>query len=133
MEQEKKIEKLVLVCIDTAKAMLDEYQTIIPFGIRVFDDSDDMKMNCPADKNPDADWNEQIDTVVSELKGFLANEDIAVTALVTALESDGEMGIGLQVETACSSVLFVYPYQQQNNTWIIDEPVQTEQLLTTIF
>ena len=46
MEQQKQIEQLVLLCIDTAKEMLKEYNAIIPFGIRTFNDSEDMKMNC---------------------------------------------------------------------------------------
>lgn len=133
MDQEKVIESLVLTCVDTAKAMLDEYGVVVPFGIRAFNDSDDLKMNCPADQQRDDDWTEQINNVVSELKGFVAQENIFATALVTELASDGETGIGLQVETELSSVLFVYPFKKQDDEWIIDEPVQTDQLLTTVF
>jgi len=50
VDQQKQIEKLVLTCIDTAKAMLDEYEQVVPFGIRAFNDSEDLKMNCPGDK-----------------------------------------------------------------------------------
>ncbi|MDH5391740.1 MAG: hypothetical protein OEY11_01015 [Gammaproteobacteria bacterium] len=132
MEQDQ-IEKMVLACIDTAKAMLDEYQMVIPFGLRAFSDTEDMKMNCPAEKNPDAGWQEQIETVVSELKNHLQTEAVSATALVTELQSEGERGIGLQIETAASSVLFVYPCKKENEEWLIDEPVKTDQLLASVF
>jgi hypothetical protein len=133
VDQQKQIENLVLTCIDTARAMLDEYQQVIPFGIRAFNDSEDMKMNCPGDKKPEADWNEQIEMVVAELKEFVLSEKIYATALVTELESEGEKAIGLQVETEMSQVLFVYPYRKEAEDWVIDEPIQTEQLLATVF
>ncbi len=133
MDQQKQIEQLVLLCIDTAKEMLKEYQVIVPFGIRTFNDSEDMKMNCPGDKISGTDVSEQIENVVSELKQFVADEDIFATAFAAELESEGESGIGLQIETEQSSVLFVYPYRKLDNDWVIDEPIQTEQLLTKVF
>ena len=133
MDQQKQIEQLVLLCIDTAKEMLKEYKVIIPFGIRTFNDSEDMKMNCPGDRLPEADASKQVDNVVSELKEFVANENIFATAFVSELESDGESGIGLQIETVQSSVLFVYPYRKKDDDWEIDEPIQTGQLLTKVF
>lgn len=135
MDQEKIIEKLVLVCLDTAQAMLDEYKTVVPFGIRAFKDADDMKMNCPGDKKPEENFNEQINMVVDELKDFVKNESVFATALVTELESEGETAIGLQVETEMSSVLFVYPFHRNTETeqWVIDEPIQTEQLLRSVY
>lgn len=133
MDQQKQIEQLVLLCIDTAKEMLKEYNVIIPFGIRTFNSSEDMKMNCPGDKIPESDYSKQIDNVVRELKEFVANEDIFATAFVTHLDSDNETGIGLQIETNLSSVLFVYPYRKQDDDWVIDEPIQTNQLMTKVF
>ncbi len=133
MDEEKLIERLVMVSLDTAKGMLDEYKLVIPFGIRVFHDNEDVKMNCPADQHRDADWNEQIDLVVAELRDYVKNENVYATALVTSLEAESEMGIGLQVETEVSSVLFIYPYAKKEDEWVIDEPIQTEQLLTTVF
>ena len=113
--------------------MLKEYKVIVPFGIRSFNDSEDMKMNCPGDKLPEADVSKQVENVVSELKEFLDNEDIFATAFVTELESEGDSGIGLQIETEQSSVLFVYPYRKKDGEWVIDEPIQTGQLLTKVF
>ena len=133
MDQQKKIENMVLTCIDTAKAMLDEYELVIPFGIRSYNDSEDLKMNCPGDSNPETDWNEQIDRVVSELKEFVNNENICATALVTELQSEDKAGIGLQIETKFSSVLFVYPFKKDSETWVIDEPIQTDQLFSSVF
>lgn len=133
MDQQKQIEQLVLLCIDTAKEMLKEYKVIIPFGIRTFNDSEDMKMNCPADKVPEDDYSKQIDKVVSELKEFVESEDVFATAYVATLESDDDSGIGLQIETEQSSVLFVYPYRKQDDDWVIDEPIQTAQLMAKVF
>lgn len=133
MDQQKQIEQLVLLCIDTAKEMLKEYKVVIPFGIRAFNHSEDMKMNCPGDKSSEDDYSKQIDNVVSELKEFVANEDIFATAFVFELEGDGQSGIGLQIETVQSSVLFVYPYRKKDDDWEIDEPIQTEQLMGKVF
>jgi len=133
LDQQKQLEQMVLACIDTAKAMLKEYQLVIPFGLRAFNDTEDMKMSCPAEKNPDAGWEEQIEMVVSELKEHVANENVSATILVTELAAEDETGIGLQIETMMSSVLFVYPYKKIDDEWVIDEPIQTEQLLATVF
>ncbi len=133
MDQQKQIEQLVLTCIDTSREMLKEYGVIIPFGIRCFNDSEDMKMNCPADKIPEADSSVQVDNVVKELKDFVANENIYATAYVTELEADNEVGIGLQIETLETSVLFVYPYSKKGDEWVIEEPIQTNQLLAKVF
>ena len=133
LDKQKKIEQLVLICIDTAREMLKEYKMIIPFGIRGFNGSEDMKMNCPADKIPERDHAKQIDEVVSELKAFVAKENIFATAFVMHLESDGDDGIGLQIETEQSSVLFVYPYRKEDGDWLIDEPIQTDMLMTKVF
>ena len=133
MDQEKQLEKMVLACIDTAQAMLDEYETVVPFGLRAFNDSEDMKMNCPAEENTKEDWDQQIEDVVSELKEFVRTENIAATMLVTSLQSGEEYGVGLQIETVMSSVLFIYPYKKENDKWVIDEPIQTEQLLATVY
>lgn len=133
MDKQKQIEQLVLLCIDTAREMLKEYKVIIPFGIRSFNDSEDMKMNCPGDKIPESDFSEQIDNVVSELKEFVANENIFATAFVMHLESDAGSGVGLQIETEQSSVLFVYPYRKEGDDWVIDEPIQTGQLMKKVF
>lgn len=133
LDQQKQLENMVLACIDTAKAMLKEYQLVIPFGLRAFSDTEDMKMSCPAEKNPDAGWEEQIEMVVSELKEHVANENISATVLVTELAAEDETGIGMQIETMMSSVLFVYPYKKVDDEWVIDEPIQTDQLLATVF
>lgn len=133
MDQQKQLEKMVLACIDTAQAMLDEYDTVIPFGLRAFNDSEDMTMNCPAEQNTKADWDQQIEDVVSELKDFVRTENIAATMLVTSLQSDEESGVGVQIETEMSSVLFIYPYKKEDDKWVIDGPVQTEQLLATVY
>lgn len=133
MEQNKKIEQFIVRCMDTAKEMLQEYGVIIPFGARCFTDSEDMKINCPADHSPKGDTSEHIDKVVNELKSFIATENIYATAFITELESEGESGIGLQVETLDSEILYVYPYSKKDDVWKVEEPIQTEQILVKIF
>ena len=134
MNDNERMEQLAQVSLETARAMLDEYELVIPFGIRVFNDNDDAKMNCPADKHQDADWNEQINLVVMELREFVKTENVYATALVTSLEADSEMGIGLQVETELSSVLFIYPYTKKDGEWVVEqEPVQSEPLAASTF
>ena len=133
MDEQKQIEQLVLTCIDTAKEMLKEYKIIIPFGIRSFNNSEDMKMNCPAENMSKGNNLEVVDKVVSELKNFIATEDVFATVLVTELESGDDLAIGLQIETAQTAVLFVYPYSQKEGEWVIDEPIQTGQLLARVF
>jgi len=133
MDQKKQLEQMVLACIDTAKAMLDEYKIVIPFGLRAFNDTEDMKINCPAEKNPTADWEEQIEAVVSELRQYVVDENVAATVLVTALSAGDEDGIGLQIETEMSSVSFVYPYRRENDEWVIDEPIETDQLFSSVY
>ncbi|MAG01062.1 MAG: hypothetical protein CL388_07675 [Acidiferrobacteraceae bacterium] len=130
---EAQIELLVLSCLETAKAMLKEYDLVVPFGMRVFKDSDDQKMNCPADENREADWLQQIEMVVTELKQYLTTENISATVLVTGLESDDQKGIGLQIETEQSSVMFVYPYTHKEETIEIEEPIQSDQLFSRVF
>lgn len=133
MDQQKQLEKMVLACLDTAKEMLNEYKTIIPFGLRAYSDSEDMKMNCPAGQDSKAEWEEQIETVVNELREFVATETVSATVMVTDLQAGDESGVGLQIETEASSVLFVYPYKQVDDEWAFEEPIQTEQLFSSVY
>lgn len=130
---DQQLEQLVLSCLDTAKAMLKEYGLVVPFGMRVYTDSDDQTMNCPADEYKEVEWLQQIEMVVTELRQCLANENISATAVVTGLETDEQKGIGLQIETEQSSVLFVYPYSREADNIEIDEPIQTSQLFSRVF
>jgi len=132
MNQEKIIEKLVVVCLDTAQAMLEQYEMVIPFGIHAMNDGEDLKMHCPGDKKPEENFNEQIEMVVNELKACVKHDSCYVIAIVTELEAGAEKAIGLQVETDLSSVLFVYPFRKKNKQWIIDNPIQTDQRLPSV-
>jgi len=132
MNQEKIIEKMVMVCLDTAQAMLEKHEMVVPFGLRAIHDGEDLKMNCPGDKKPEENFNKQIEMVVDELKAYVKHESCYVIAIVTELESGDEKAIGLQVETDLSSVLFVYPFRKKNKQWIIDNPIQTDQRLPSV-
>jgi hypothetical protein len=133
MVQEKQLKQLVMTSLNTAQAMLDEYQLVIPFGVRAFKDSENQKMNCPAENYKKSDWQKQVTLVVNELKEFLSNENLSATALVTELESDELAGIGLQIETKESAVLFVYPFAKKDGKWVIEEPMRTTQLLSRVY
>ena len=39
------------------------------------------------------------------------------------------MGVGLQTDTRKGPALFVYPYHQEEDKWVIDEPSQAEMLI----
>ncbi len=132
-KQKEQIEKVILTSIDTAKAMLEDCGFVHPFGIRIFEDSDDIKLNSSEIHGDEKNSSEHLSLVVSKLKSFVATENVSITALVTTLESSTGSGVGLQVETKASSVLFVYPYRQEGNEWIIEEPIKTDQLLETVF
>ncbi len=130
-QQKQQIEKVILTSIDTAQAMLEDCGFVHPFGIRIFKDSDDIKLNSSDVKGDEQNSSEQLAAVVAKLKDFVATENISITALVTTLESSAGSGVGLQIETRDSSVLFVYPYRQEGKKWIIEEPIKTDQLLET--
>jgi len=132
MNQEKTIEKMVITCLDTAQSMLEKDGMVIPFGVQAINDGEDLTMNCPGDKKPEASFNEQIEMIVDELKAFVENDSCYIIAIVTELEADDEKAIGLQVETDLSSVLFIYPFHKKKDQWIIDNPTQTGQLLPSV-
>jgi hypothetical protein len=86
-EDQKKLESMVLFSIQVAQEMLDEYETVIPFGIRAFADSDEIKMQCFQEEHPKANWDELIKTTVDELKKSIVQEKIFATAVVLSVES----------------------------------------------
>lgn len=128
-EDQKKLESLVLFSIQVAQEMLDEYETVIPFGIRAFADSDEIKMQCFQEEHPKANWDELIKTTVDELKKSIVQEKIFATAVVLSVESEDAIGVGLQIDTRKGPALFVYPYHKEEDKWVIDEPTQAEMLI----
>ena len=122
-EDQKKLERLVLFSIQVAQEMLDEYEAVIPFGVRAFDDSDEVKMQCFQEEHPKANWDELIKTTASELKKSVSEDDIFATAIVLSVESEDAIGIGLQIDTGKGPALFVYPYHKDEDKWVIDEPI----------
>ena len=128
-EDQKKLERLVLVSIEVAQEMLDEYEAVIPFGVRAFADSDEVKMQCFQEEHPKANWDELIKTTVNELKKSVSKQDIFATAIVLSVESEDAMGVGLQIDTRKGPALFVYPYHKNEDKWVIDEPMQAEMLI----
>lgn len=133
--QAEQLEKLVISGLETAQAMLKEYELVIPFGIRMFHDSDDQKMNCPAKEHQDVDWEEQINMVIDELREFVKNENVSATVLVTGLETNDTKGVGLQIENEDKSVMFVYPYSKKvdSDEWEINEPIQSDQMFKSVY
>jgi hypothetical protein len=128
MENDKKMEQLLVSSIQAAQKMLDEYQMIIPFGVKAFLKNEDVKMQCFQEKFPKADWQELINLTATELKKAVKTEELFATTVITELESEGEKGVGIQIETIESAVLFVYPYEKKDDKWLIDEPIQLDVL-----
>lgn len=129
MDNKKTIERLVLASIDAAQRMLEEQNQVIPFGVLAYAETEDITMKCVSEKYPDADWQELIDATATALKQCVKIENIAATAIVTSLESDSDFGVGIQVETPISAVLFIYPYVKNSNGWVINEPEQADILI----
>ncbi|MBT4837572.1 MAG: hypothetical protein HON94_09535 [Methylococcales bacterium] len=129
MDDQKKLEKLTVFCIETAQKMLDEYQSIIPFGAHAYSDKNDIIMKCHQEKYSKDEWQNLIDHTADELRILVKNENIFATVIVTLLESESEKGVGLQIETAQSAALFVYPCKKEEDKWVIDEPEQLEMLI----
>jgi hypothetical protein len=128
-DEQKKLERMVLFSIEVAQEMLDEYEAVIPFGIRTFADSDEIKMQCFQEKHPKANWDELIKTTIDELKKSVAQESIFATAIVLSVESEDATGVGLQIDTRKGPALFVYPYHKEEGKWVIEEPRQAEMLI----
>ena len=128
-EDQKKLERMVVFSIEVAQEMLNEYETVIPFGIHAFADSDEIKMKCFQEEHPKANWNELIKTTVDALKKSVEEDEIFATAVVLSVESEDTMGVGLQIDTRKGPALFVYPYHKDDDKWIIDEPSQAEMLI----
>ena len=130
-DEQKILEKLVVFSIEVAQNMLDEYDIVIPFGVRAYADSDEIKMQCFQEKHPKSDWEELIKITTDALKKSVAEEDIFATAIVLSVDADGsdDMGVGLQIDTPQSPAMFVYPYHKKDNKWVIDEPMQVNMLV----
>jgi len=128
-DEQKTLERLVTFSIEVAQNMLNEYETVIPFGVRAFADTDEVKMQCFQEQEPEADWDDLIQKTVSELKQQTADENIFAIAVVLSVESEDLQGIGLQIDTRKGPVLFVYPYQKKAEEWVIEEPIQAEMLI----
>jgi len=123
------LERIVMLCMQAAQKMLDEYGTVVPFGVRAHADSEDVLMKCFQEEYPEASWDDLLQTTIDELKKSVKEEDIFATAVVLSVESEGSMGIGLQIDTRKEPALFVYPYHNADDIWEIDEPVRAEMLL----
>jgi hypothetical protein len=128
-DEQIKLERMIVFSIEVAQEMLEEYEAVIPFGIRAFADSDEIKMQCFQEEHPKANWDELINTTVDELKKSVEQGDIFAIAIVLSVESEDAMGVGLQIDTRKGPALFVYPYHQEEDKWVIDEPSQAEMLI----
>ena len=123
------LERIVLLSMEVAQKMLDEYGTVVPFGVRALADSEDVLMKCFQEEYPEASWDDLLQTTIDELKKSVEEEDIFATAVVLSVESEDSMGIGLQIDTRKEPALFVYPYHQDGGIWEIGEPIRAETLL----
>lgn len=129
MDEQKRLEKVVVFSLETAQKMMDEYQTVIPFGVRTFYDKEDIIMKCYQEKYPEDALPALIDHTVEELRELMVTEKLFATVIVTILEDGLDVAIGLQIETPLSAVLFVYPCEKEADKWVLQEPEQMDTLI----
>ncbi len=134
MENEKKIEQLIILGLETAKKLIESHKTVIPFGVRVFNDNEEVSLCNYYEAVPDADWNELIEHTITKLKEFAQKEDICATGIFTTLENGDDTAVGIQIETPQTAKLFIFPYTISEDAKVTikeAEPIQSEALIAS--
>jgi len=130
IDEQTSIHRIVTYCLEISQEMLGEYDEVIPFCARTFTDSEEIKMECFQGKNPDANWDELISITAKELIEITKSEKIFATTIVFITETkDGEMNIGIQIDTKKAPVLFIYPYYRKDDQWKIGEAIKADHLI----
>ncbi len=130
MTDEKLMENVVLFGLEAATKMLNEYGSVIPFCVSGNLETEELRMKCYREEFPEDEWHDLILSTAQEIRSAIQIEKISIAALVTTLESKDSTGIGFQVDTPLSSVLFVYPYKKVKGEWKIEEPQKIDSTLT---
>ena len=130
MSEEKKLEQVIILSLETAQKMIKEHKTITPFAAWAFTDNNDIKMSSYQESLPDGSWQELIEHTVKNMRRLEKDEKLQITAVITALESGNNTAIGIQIETVAGAKLFIYPYSVNDSENIsIDEPIQSDMLI----
>lgn len=129
MDNDEMLEKALYVATESAKLLLKEHGTVLPFALTLDSQGDDVKTYFPRDKMPNAGWDELVDAAVSHIKQCIRSTDVGVIALGTELVSGEQAGLGIQVETRSTSIFVVYPYTGKGRNQQLGKPEAAEGLL----
>jgi len=129
MNDEELLGKALHVAREAGLLLLRKHDTVLPFGLTLDAAGDNPRTFFPGDQLPRASWDELLDATLGQLERRIASDDVGAIAVVTTLESGGESGLGIQVETRASSVFLVYPYSGTGPNWSLGEPQTAEGLL----
>jgi hypothetical protein len=129
MNDEELLGKALQVAREAGLLLLRKHGTVLPLGLTLDAAGDNPRTFFPRDQLPRASWDELLDATLGQLERHIDSEDVGAIAVVTTLESGGESGLGIQVETRASSLFLVYPYSGTGRNWSLGEPQTAEGLL----
>jgi hypothetical protein len=129
MNDEELLGKALHVAREAGLLLLRKHGTVLPFGLTLDAAGDNPRTFFPRDQLPRASWDELLDATLGQLERRIGSDDVGAIAVVTTLESGGESGLGIQVETRASSLFLVYPYSGTGRNWSLGEPQTAEGLL----
>jgi hypothetical protein len=129
MNDEELLGKALHVAREASLLLLRKHGTVLPFGLTLDAAGDNPRTFFPRDQLPRASWDELLDATLGQLERRIDSGDVGAIAVVTTLESGGESGLGIQVETRASSLFLVYPYSGTGRNWSLGEPQTAQGLL----
>jgi hypothetical protein len=129
MNDEELLGKALHVAREAGLLLLRKHGTVLPFGLTLDAAGDNPRTFFPRDQLPRASWDELLAATLGQLARRIDSDDVRAIAVVTTLESGGESGLGIQVETRASSLFLVYPYSVTGRDWSLGEPQTAEGLL----
>jgi hypothetical protein len=121
--------KALYVAREAAGLLLRGHGAVLPFGLTLDSQGDNVRTYFPRDQWPSAEWNELIDAAVDHLARCIRSADVGVIALATELASGTQAGLGVQVETRSSSLFLLYPYIGTGRSRGLGEAQQADGLL----
>ena len=129
MNDEELLGKALHVAREAGLLLLRKHGTVLPFGLTLDAAGDNPRTFFPRDQLPRASWDELLDATLGQLERRINSDDVGAIAVVTTLESGGESGLGIQVETRASALFLVYPYSGTGRNWSLGEPQTAQGLL----
>jgi hypothetical protein len=129
MDTEELVGKALFCTKEAASVVLKKTGWIFPLGVILDRSGEDVRTFYPRDSSPSADFSELLDLVVDELRAAVQSGEAHAVALATTLESGDATAMGVQVETAETAILLVYPYRKSLFGWKFEEPDSGDDLL----